>query len=59
MYSTFEAAEKLKKSDQTVRRACNRLGFPKIGNSYIIDDIGLTLLTHAIQSQGRPKKKNK
>ena len=60
MYSTFEAAKKLKKSDQTVRRACKRLGFPKVGISYIIDEIGLELLRHEIKNQGQPKKiKNK
>lgn len=60
MYSTFEAAKKLNKSDQTVRRACRRLRFPKIGNSFIIDESGLQLLRSEIKSQGKPKKiKNK
>lgn len=55
-FSVPEVAKKLGVTREALSAKCKKLGFPKVGNQYILGEKEIQILIETHKKAGRPKK---
>ena len=56
IYTADTAAVKIGVSSSKIRKECKKLGIPKFGKNYIIEDLNLVTIKNTIKPRGRKKR---
>lgn len=56
LYSVPEIAKKLEVTREALSAKCKKLGFPKVGNQYILSDKEVQILIETHNKRSRSKK---